>query len=326
MVSIFREKSSVSVFWLIALSIVLHSHFIIAPPELLVNNSDRWMKLLLSPFIGMPAVLLVLLYHLIVIVQALRISVVLNNLRMFPKLYFIPALCYLLLTALYPVWNNITPALLLNFFVIWLFSLMAKMYSSPQAKPLIYNIGFLTGLLGLFYAPALFLIPASFVALALLRAFRFNEWIILLLGMLTPAYLLASILFLNDQLRQFLLFLPRFHWHVIAVQNQVSLFIASAAAFVLIVSGIFSWQANTGRMIIQTRRCWSVLFFLFLFSIPLLFGIRNIGLTAIVLGMVPAAALSSNLFVYSKNELFQTILFWLLVVVIILNNWVWMKT
>ena len=326
MVAIFREKSAVSVFWLIALSVILHGQFIVSAPQVVVSDTDVWMKALLMPLAGVPSVILILIYHAVIIIQALRLSVVLNNLRMFPKLYFVPALCYLLLTAVYPPWNNITPALFINFFILWLFSLFAGMYSSPQSKSLIYNIGFLAGLVGLIHSPALFLIPAAFFAIALLRAFHLNEWMILLLGIITPAYLLAALLFLNDNLSLFMLALPRFHWHLLPIKNSYPLLIAACAAGLLIVSGTASWQANIGRMIIQTRRCWSVLFLMLLLSIPLVFGISGENTESWLFGTIPAAALGSNLFVYSKNNLLQNILFWLLVVVIIFNNWFWLKT
>ncbi len=326
MVAIFRDKSAVSVFWLIALSIVIHGHFIVAPPQLVVNSNDVLMKEFLSPLSTLPALGLFLFYHAIVIVQALRISAVLNNLRMFPKVYFIPALCYLLLTSLYPAWNNITPELLINFIIIWLFSLLARLYSSPQSKPLIFNIGLLVGTTGLIYSPSLFLLPLCFIALTLLRAFRFNEWMILLLGILTPPYLLASFLFLNNHLAAFTKALPHFHLHAINLQKQTPLLIAIAASALLIVWGIAVWQSNTGKMIIQTRRCWSVLFIMFVLSIPLLFVLKGEDTNVLLLGMIPAAALSSNSFVYSKNEWLQTIVFWLLIVVIIFNNWFWLKT
>ena len=326
MVAIFREKSAVSVFWLILLSIIIHGHFIVSPPQAVVNNNDVWMKQFLLPITTLPALGLALLYHAIVIVQALRISAVLNNLRMFPKVYFIPALCYLLLTSLYPAWNNVTPSLLINFIIIWLFALLARLYSSPQSKPLIFNIGLLVGTIGFVYSPSLFLLPLCFIALTLLRAFRFNEWMILLLGILTPAYLLASFLFLNDNLTGFTKTLPHFHIHTINLQKHTPYLIAIAAGGLLIVWGIAAWQSNTGKMIIQIRRCWSVLFLMFLFSIPLLFLLKGEDTTILLLGMMPAAALSSNAFVYSKNEWLQTIVFWLLIVVVIFNNWFWLKT
>ncbi len=323
MISVFREKSSFSVFWLLLLSVVLHSHFFIFPPHVVVPDADSWMKELLTPLSSLPSVFLVLLYHAIIIVQSLRLSAVLNNLRMFPRLYFIPALSYLLLTALLPEWSNITPALLFNFVIIWLFALLARLYSSPRSRPMIYNAGFLTGVCVIVYPPCLFLIPTAFIALALLRAFRFNEWIILLFGILTPPYLLASLLFLNDSLASFLSILPQFAPHLLT-GNQIPLLITTIAGGSLLVAGIFSWQANTGRMIIHTRRCWSVLFLMFLLSIPLLFVLKGETVSMLMLGMIPAAALASNTFVYSKNELLQNILFWVFVVVIMFNNWYWL--
>src|SRR5690349_24518520 len=105
----------------------------------------------MKPFAALPDFALILLYQAIIIVQALRFNTVLNNLKMFPKQYFITALCYILLAALYPAWGNITPALLANFLIIWVFSLLSRLYSTNNAKPMIYNIGFITSVISILY-------------------------------------------------------------------------------------------------------------------------------------------------------------------------------
>ncbi len=326
MVAIFREKSSVSIFWLIALSIVAHGHFLIMPPAIVVTGREAFFFSFLLPLRSLPDFLLILLYHAIIIVQALRFNTVLNDLRMFPKQYFVTALCYILLTSLYPAWGNITPALVTNFVVIWLFSMLAKLYNPSGAKPLIYNIGLITGLLCMVYLPALFLVIIAFFAVGSLRIFRVNEWMVLLLGLLTPVYFAIALLFLSDNLSGVKNYLPQFQPHLFNYREQVPVIIAGAAGSFAVLAGLFAWQANAGRAVVQVRRSWGVLMVMFLLSIPLVFLLKNGNFNYIILGLLPAAAVASNLFVYSKSNVYQTIVFWALIGIIIYNNWFWLKT
>lgn len=321
MVVVFKEKSSVTVIWLVALSFVVHSSFLLHPPQVLDDGYGIWLFSFLKPLQQLPDIALILLYHAIILVQALRFNVVLNNLRMFPRQYFLTALCYILLTAFYPAWGNITVSLLLNFAIIWIFSMIARLFNAPKSKPLIYNIGLVAGAMGVLYPPACYLILVVFCALAILRAFRTNEWMILLFGIITPIYFFVCILFLMDQLNKLHGYLPHFVFHIPTKTELPAIVVAICACFVLIFTGFFAWQSNTGKMTIHIRRAWNVLFLMFLLSIPLSLFLKNAGMDSLVLGLLPAAALGSNTFVYNKSNLFQTIFFWMLVGIIIYNNW-----
>jgi len=325
-VSIFREKSSVSVFWLVTLSIVAHGHFLVHPPNVVVAGKAATFFGFMTPLATLPGFALILLYHFIIIVQALRFNTVLNNLRMFPKHYFITALCYILLTSLNPAWGDITPALLVNFLVIWLFSLLSKLYNTNNAKPMIYNIGFITSIIGILYFPAVFLIIIAFIAVGSLRAFRINEWMVLLMGIITPPYFIVALLFLTDHLSVIYNYLPQAHLHGFVLKQNIPMLITAVAGLYIIIDGFLTWSANSGKAIMQVRRLWVILLMMFLLSIPLVFLVREGHFDYFILGLLPAAAIASNTFIYSKSNLYQTLLFWVLIAIIIYDNWFWAKT
>lgn len=326
MVSIFREKSTASVFWLILLSIVAHGYFLVHPPAVIVSGNEAIFFGFLKPLNALPDFALIFLYHAIIIVQALRFNTVLNNLRMFPKQYFITALCYILLSSLYPAWSNITPALLVNFLIIWLFSLLSRLYNTNNAKPMIYNVGFITSVIGILYFPAIFLVIIAFIAVGSLRAFRTNEWMVLLLGIITPPYFIVAISFLTDHLPAIRQYLPPIQPHGFNLKQNIPMITTAVVGLFVIVDGFFSWSANSGKAIMQIRRSWGILLMMFLLSIPLVFIFKEGNFSYLILGLLPAAAVASNTFIYGKSNLYQTIVFWLLIAVIIYNNWFWLKT
>ena len=326
MVSIFREKSTASVFWLVTLSIVAHGHFLVHPPEVIVAGKAAAFFRFMTPLAALPGFALILLYHAIIIIQALRFNTVLNDLKMFPKQYFITALCYLLLSSLYPAWGNITPALLVNFLIIWLFSLLSRLYNTGNAKPMIYNIGFITSVISILYFPAFFLVLVAFIAVASLRAFRINEWMVLLLGIITPPYFIVVLLFLTNHLHIIHNYLPLIQPHGFNIKQNIPMIVTAVVGLYIIIDGFLTWSANSGKAVMQVRRSWGILLMMFLLSIPLLFLIKEGHFGYLVLGLLPAAAIASNTFIYSKSNLYQTILFWVLIGVIIYNNWFWLKT
>jgi hypothetical protein len=87
------------------------------------------------------------------------------------------------------------------------------------------------------------------------------------------------------------------------------------------MAGIFTWQSNSGRMVIQARKVWSILFFMLILLVPTVFFIKNAWPDALLLTTVPAAAFVSNTFFYPKRRIGPAFLFWLFVALIVYVNW-----
>lgn len=325
MVSLFKEKSTAAVFGIIIISAGLRAFFWQNPPQVITNPGDGFIYYFLEQFKLLPATLLPVIYHLVVIIQAMRLNYVLNEVRLFPKVAFTTALAYILLTALIPGWNNISSALIVNSLVILLIYRMVRLYNAPNPKTLLYNIGLITGSTVLLYFPAVPFVIVAFFALGTLRPFRVNEWITLLFGILTPFYFLTGWLFLNDKFSLVVNQLKMFTPQNIRTENLLLLAATLGVAVVAVVTGFFYWQSNNGRMVIQVRKSWSILFTAMLLVIPVVFIMDNTWPEALLLATVPAAAFVSNTFLYPKKNFFTGLLFWILAGLIVYNNWFVLK-
>lgn len=300
-------------------------HFFVEPPKVIVHMQDGLVSDLLVYLETLPEVALMILYHILVLVQALRLNYVLNELRMFQRQAFTTAMAYVLLTALLPEWNNITPALICNSLLIWLLHKMTQLYNAQQAKNIIFNIGLIAGGTVAFYHPTFSLVFLCFAALAILRSFRLNEWFILLLGILTPFYFLLAGLYLKDKFADAWFYLPRMQFHIKRPDQLVTMSITAGVVLLLLLSGLYIWNITSNRMIIQVRKNWAVLLLAVLVTVPVGFLTYATGWEAGLLSMVPISAFASNVFLYPKKALLPALFFWGLVVVYVFNNWAFMK-
>lgn len=313
MVSLYKQKNSTVVVRLIVLSVVAHIHFFTQPPVVSVPDTGSLMYYILAPLQYLPSIVLSLLYHTVVIIQALRLNYLLHRYRMFPVLDYTPAMCYILLTALLPEWSCIGPALVEAFFVLLWIHLFARIINTQSAIRAIFDCGIATGVAVMLYPPAAMLIVAGLIAILILRSFRLNELCIYLAGVVLPVYFLGSILFLNDRLQWMKNLIPVPHFHLAITADKVTVTTACILIALCILIGLVSMQSHMGKLVISARKLWIIILAAFILSVPFLMFTAGQNRVSALLAIVPfCAALSSNLFYYSRNKIFVSLLFWLL--------------
>ena len=154
MVAFFKDRSPVNIVWLFLLSVAVHAHFFLFPPSVVASQNDGLISIFLNHYVSKwEPISIILLYHFLVITQALRLNYVFNNHRMFTRSSYLTAMAYILVTALFSQWNQLTPALVANTLIIWLFSQLITLYNSPKPKTLLFNIGLIIGGCILMYHP-----------------------------------------------------------------------------------------------------------------------------------------------------------------------------
>lgn len=319
MVSFFRDKSAVAVFWLIIICFGLHIYSLVNPPQIITTADDGFFYYLLNPFKTADPYISSLLYVCIILLLALQLNFVLNILHMFSKPSYTPALAFILFSALLPAFNVITPALFACNFLIWILYQACKLYNASNPKTSIYNLGLLTGSCVILYYPSLPLIIIAMIALAIIRPFRINEWFVLIFGIVTPAYFLTAYLFLTDQFN--LLPLPQKIFGLIKLPVQpLPITIGFITVALTTIWGIFSVQNAGNAVLIQVRKNWSVFLISFIFLVPVVFFITGANPLALLLAAVPAAAYTGFAFANNLNIL-SVIFFWAFVALDIYNNW-----
>lgn len=326
MVFLFRDKSIINIFFLVILSIGVHLHFFIAAPLVIANSNDGVLSFLLTNYVaGLPQTVLFILYHAIILVQAIRLNMVLSDLRMFQYNTYTTAMGYVLLSGILTQWGSISSALIANFLLIWLFIKLSRLYNHPSPKTLLFNTGLIVGLSVISYHPTAILILVVLFALAVVRPFRLAEWLILLMGILVPYYFLVSWLFLHDNLALFSTFLPYLQWNLPFPEWNAALIIRFSVLVVTLLAGLYYWQLSNKRMVIQIRKNWGVMVVMLLILLPIPFIFLHAGIESAFLSLVPVAAFAGNAFSYPRRLILPNILFWLALLIVVYNNWWFMK-
>lgn len=303
----------------VLLSILLHARILTEPPTVYVADYGL-LQYAIQPLAKLPAIALSGIYLLFVTITALRLNFISVHLKMHQKQGYTIAMSYVLLSAIFSSWSNIIPALFINLLMAWIFLKIGKSYNTQQPRTMVYNVGLLTGCAILLYHPLLIMSLICIAAIAIVRPFRINEWIIVLLGIITPFYFLAFYLFMNDELATFRSFLPTIDWHFVLISKKILLanLIYIAIVFML---GVYYWQTNIGKMLIQGRKQWYICLIIFLCFLPVPFMYRNSGIEAGMLAALPLSVFVSNIFQYPRQSLLPGFIFWLTIALVIANQW-----
>lgn len=322
MVVLFRERSPASLIWILLIAFGLHAHAFVEQPVALSTAKDGLISYFFRQFFsGLQGLPVFLLYMLLLISQALRFNYVMNDLRMFQHSNFLTAMAYIMLASLLPQWHTLSPALVANIFIIWIYSLILKLYNNKNPRSLLYNIGLITGLAIVCYHPLVLMGVVVLFAVIVIRPFNLTEIFVLLMGFLTPVYFLGAYLYLTDEWDALVRYLPSWEFKWPRLQKDLRLVLAFIVLALCLVTGLIVWERNNRRMLIQSRKNWGVLLLLFVLFLPVPLVHYENSVNAMMLWIAPLAAFVANAFLYPRKTLFPLILFWLIILVSVYSNW-----
>lgn len=272
MIPLFRQKTPGNVVVLLIFGFLLKAPLFLYPKPITAteNDEDLFHGLLdligNSPGNGLTAsvIAFVLLY-----IQALTINYFVNEFKMLGKPTYLPGMAYLLVTTLLPEWSYLSSPLVATTLVLFMIPVLFRLYNTDQARGAIFNMGLLLGLSSYIYFPAASFLLCFLLGMMILKAFRFNEMVLFLLGCLTPYYLFGAYLFLTDRL-SFDSFLP--HVSVSVPEVRSTVWMAASTLFLTLpfLAGGFFVQGQLHKMLIQVRKNWSfiLLYLVLAFFVP----------------------------------------------------------
>lgn len=324
MVFLFRDRSVVNILLVLLLSVGVHIHQAEQVHALAItpdHHNGLFSYVLANYIYSLPVAVQVILFHALIVTQALRINMVMQDLRMFGSINYVPAMTYVLLSGLLMQSDIITETLVSNSLTLWMFIKLSRLYNNPEPKTLLFNIGIIAGISILLFHPTAILIVVVLFALAVVRPFRIAEWLVLLMGILLPYYFVFIGLFLKNQLATASMYLPNISLgSPLFGLGKLYLINLGFVAFALIV-GLYQLQLHVGRLVIQIRKNWGVMMVLLvtLFISPFIFS--SLGPQMLLMGLLPLTAAISNGYSNPKKLLLPNFLFWTALGLIIINNW-----
>ena len=262
MTGIFRSNNSYNNFLLLLYGVLLKLPIFLYPKVPQPQQIDGFLYKALLNWLqplgkGLPLIYPLIAFSLLY-TQAVYFNRVVNNQRIMQRSHYLTGMSYLLISSLFMEWNMLSSPLIINSLLIWVWAKMSGLYSNKNPKSALFNIGIAIGISTFFYFPSLAFAALIIFGLAITRPFKFTEWLISLLGIITPYYFLLAIVFLTDKWKGY-------HFPGFAVTYPVfnqTKWAYTAILIVLFTSiiGIFFIQQNFRRQLIQARKSWNLTF------------------------------------------------------------------
>ncbi len=261
-----------------------------------------------------PLITFILLYT-----QAVYFNKLVNDQRIMQRPNYLAGMSYLLITSLFIEWNVLSAPLIINSLLIWVWAKMSGLHSDQKPKTALFNIGIAIGICTFFYFPSLAFAALIIFGLAITRPFKLAEWLIALLGIITPYYFLIAYVFLTDRWQGYRL--PGFAV-TYPVFDQTKW--AYAAIIIVLVSsmiGILYIQQNFRRQLIQARKSWNLTFLYLMVAVFVPFVNATHTFEYWILCAVPLSAFTAATFLYPAKNWFPALLHWLMVAFVIVISY-----
>jgi hypothetical protein len=303
-VKFFRSGNPLTVLLLLLYTLLVKFFYLLHPSAFRADGSEgllynllvKWIQLLL----GNSPILFTFLAVLLQFLQALLLTRIINHHRLFAKPTYLPAMCFLLFTSFLQGWNVFSPALVVNLIMLWVISSITELYTRTSARDIVFNIGFALGVCGLLYFPAIIFCLLLLISLLIMRAFRLAEWIIALLGLICPMYLLATYLFLTDQW-PLILKIPGISLNI-PVITDYKVWGALAGNLFFFAIGWLLLQRTIKKMLIQVRKIWAVLIVYTFVAMLVPFFSVHFSPDYWVLAVLPISLFAGNVYWTVTNE------------------------
>lgn len=321
MIKFFRILNPVNLLWLILILIVLRFGFFIQLPETLPFNFLELFSRMLVPIptnhLLTPSTN-VFIAAVLVYIQALLINRLVNQYNLLAKPSTLPALTYITLCSLFIPFMVLSPPLICNFFIIWLFSKLLKFYKGEAVQATAFDSGMIVAAGTIIYFPFIFVFLIIWISLMVFRSFNWREWVAALMGFITVFFFLAVFYYWNDHISLFYkIWLPLGTHFPKRIKIDYYNYLVLIPAIAIMVLAIIKLQGNFLKSYVQTRKAFQLLFFMFVVTALSFYVNTSFRLYHFILCLVPAGIIMSYYFLYATRRWFYESLYILLLLSII---------
>lgn len=314
MVGIFKNKNPGNALLLLLYGLILKFPLFLHPVKPMSDQGNNYIYYLLlqllEPVSANAPIIFSLLAFLLIFTQATLLNRIVNSFKLFPKPNYLVGMSFILTTSLIKEWTSFSAPLLINSLMIWIWYRMVGLYNNNNPKTSIFNVAVLVGLLPLIYSPAMAFVLLLLIALIITRPLDITEWMVAILGIITPYYFLFVILFLSDQWA-FSKIVPYVLFHF--PKLPVSVWVSTGMGLLVIpfLSGGYFVQANLNKMLIQVRKAWGLLLWFFIISLIIIFINPANTYMHWMLLLIPIAAFHAATYFYMGSRGLASALHWL---------------
>ncbi|OWY23734.1 hypothetical protein C7N43_27790 [Sphingobacteriales bacterium UPWRP_1] len=263
---------------LLAYALLLNINLLLHPPVVNFTASAPLSRLLLG-WLGSPvlagSIALPLIFIVLVWLQAVILNGIMNHHRLVEAPNGLPGLFYLLLIALFNEHLYLSPPFFAVFGILAALSIVYNSYYSDNFT-LFYDAGFAVAVTSLFYLPALLLVLFVFIGITVMRVIKWRQWVVVIMGVLTPYLLAATWFFLTNHLSEFA------NGHFLHITNSVvqtayhtpEWLYKTGAATAFALFSLLIAQQQLAFSVVKVKKMFNVVVYLLLVS-ALTFAFTN---------------------------------------------------
>lgn len=262
MLQIIKNNNPLTVLILFIYALVVNWQ-VLFYPQIPVTQEGDFLYYIITHFLSIvlfnSAFGFTMLSVVLLVLQAIYLNAVANKHKLLPKPTYVIAFIYLSLTSLYQPYGYFSQPLLVNWVLIMLIDAILQLSQAQKARKIVYNAGFAIGMASLILFPAIFYLLLLIIAISMLRRFNPTEIIIAIMGVITPIYFAAGMLYLFDVLH----WMPGWVHLGFSLPTSLSQPVYTVGMItgiiVLFIMGTYILQKQMLRFSIFTRRGWTVL-------------------------------------------------------------------
>ena len=317
----FRSSYLSQYILLFILGIILWSKSFIAPTEITEANSIAPFFSIIPYWLDNLKWLAAIIAFILLYFESLLLNKTLADNNIVPKTTLIPAFVYFVFMSWSPFALTLHPVLIANLFLIFVLNNLFRVYGQQDAFRLVFKAGFLSAIASFFYFPAIFIIVLIFISLMIFRIFKWREWIISLIGLIIPYTFLTVYYLWFDKLEimfgNYIAFFEtlwqfKFSYDFFTNTIWIIILILFVISFIYIRLNIKEKNINIRKKLITT---------IYFFLITLIIFMSNSESINISITIIPVSILISTFLSEIKRTFWFELIFILLMVLIILNNY-----
>lgn len=209
----------------------------------------------------------VALNFLFIGISVILISLITVNQEIVDKSNYFPVFIYLLLSVSCVNPLQISPQIFTNVFVLFSIYKLLDIYRKENVLRQIFEAAFWLCFSAYITISSIISFPLFFIILLILRPVNWREWVIALLGFLTPIFIYNCVAYLSDFTQGFILDASILYFKSLRIPSFSEYYLPlSLLLFVLIVLSILSNLMSGFGNTIKKQRSKSILFWFLLFA------------------------------------------------------------
>lgn len=320
MLQIVRNNNPLTVLILFIYALAINWQVLFHPQLPVVPEGD-FLFHIITGFLGVilfqSAFGFTLLSVIMLALQGIYLNAVANRHKLFYKPTFIIAFVYISFTSLSPTFGYFSQPLLINWVLIMLVDAILHLAQTQKPRKIIFNIGFAIGMAGLIMFPAVIYILVLLAAISILRNLNPGEWMVALLGWITPLYFAVGLLYLFDVLH----WLPGWFDLGFSLPGSIKKPVFFIGAFMGLVTlfamGTYALQKQLTRVSIFVRRGWTAIAIsLFLSFIVGMFTDATVTMAWLIV-MPSLSLVVANAYFAEKNKAFSNFAFYFMLLLVV---------